>query len=170
MVFLELLRAHQGRKAAVSLLRPFVDRTRWQVGRLAPSAWDDPYVIGFLTVVIGLAASERNGGPSNEAWGLVQSDAWAELTGVPANLVGERICLLSIGQDTAFGSGCRNGLHFFDALLRSLSHLPVHDRSGGARAARAMDQTEGSDEANISESDVAAMWDRLIGERLQLFV
>ncbi len=46
--------------------------------------------------------------------GLVQVSTWAELTGLDATNLGERITLLSLTQDREFANGCRAAI-LFDA-------------------------------------------------------
>jgi hypothetical protein len=62
------------------------------------------------------------------AMAQLQAGAWAEITGVKSDLVGEEICFLSATGNKAFGLGCRNATVFLEALHGQ----PVADRGDSA--------------------------------------
>lgn len=109
---LGLWRARQGRKAAAAIIAPFVERSRHRLGDTIEIHWLDPYLVGFMSTLITLVATRRTGGLGSEVLGLVQSEAWAEITGLEAALVGEQICFLSATGHRGFIQGCRNAATF----------------------------------------------------------
>jgi len=111
----ELLRARRGRKAAVAVITPQVDASRHRLAGIPDAIWLEPYVVGFITALITLVARQAVGSLSGTAMGLVQADAWAEITGLDAGLIGEEICLLSSMEDLEFAEGCRSASAFFAA-------------------------------------------------------
>jgi hypothetical protein len=150
----------QGRRAAIRLLRPFIARTRALSGPISEYYWTDAYVSGFLTTLITIVAKDAVGRISDNALGLVQMEAWAELVGAPWELVGERMLLLSLNDDADFAEGCGAAIVFGRALLTS---------SRGHGFARIGDIVSvlnaQPNVASCQEHDLLEMWDRNIGRR-----
>lgn len=115
---LQLWKARRGRKAAVALIAPFIERSRATLGGIPESVWSDPYLIGFLSMLASLEAREEAGSMRSYALGLVQCEALAELSGHEAGALGEKICLLSMEQETRFHAGCRAAVEFHGAMGR----------------------------------------------------
>jgi hypothetical protein len=110
-----VLKTRRARRSAVALIRPFVERSR--VSREIPnSLWFDPYFVGFLGMLITIAASWNKRSLGNDDLAEVQSKSWAEITGMHRELIGDEICSLSAAHDARFELGCRNALSFFQAL------------------------------------------------------
>ncbi|HML93097.1 hypothetical protein [Methyloceanibacter sp.] len=117
-----LLKVRRARKVAVALISPFVEESQTRFSsQLTEHAWLDPYMVGFMSMLISLAAEYTAGRLDSESAGLVQLEAWQEVTGFPSHLIGEEICLLSSGQDRKFRHGCLNASRFMEELTR-----PVH--------------------------------------------
>lgn len=117
---LSLWRARRGRRAAVAAISPLVQRSRSRLTELPEDIWLDPYIVGFVVMLITLIA-KRNAGPlDTQALGLVQCEAWSQITGTDAALLGEQVIHLSIGGDQAFTLGCQNAI----AFDRSLQGFP----------------------------------------------
>jgi hypothetical protein len=112
---LSLWRARRGRRAATTAISPLMDKTRQQLQGLPDSVWREPYVVGFLGMLITLHATRNAGSLGAAALASAQAGAWSDITGMAANLVGEEICFLSAAGDKAFGLGCRNAASFFEA-------------------------------------------------------
>lgn len=117
-----IIRARRGRKAAVALITPFVEASRRRFPGLSEEAWLNPYVVGFLAMLISLAAERATGGLDSQSAGLVQLGAWREVTGCNNDLIGEEICLLSTANDGLFGQGCNNARRFMSAITRAESN------------------------------------------------
>lgn len=114
---LELWKARRARKAAVSTLAPMIERTRFRRGRFAENDWLDAYMVGFLVMLITLIAQRRVSSLQSDTLGIVQADAWAELTGLPGELVGEETCLLSSIGHRDFERGCENAVTMMNAMI-----------------------------------------------------
>ena len=88
--------------------------------------------------------------------GLVQADAWADITGARPDLIGEEICFLSAGRSKDFETGCRNAARFFGALS---GNRPTHRSAPWARRARrAEDEDAGAPDASEPYGDPQALW------------
>ena len=112
----DVWRMRQARKAAVASIAPFVETSRHRLNGIAESVWLDPYMVGFVGTLVTLAAERRSATLRTQAMGLVQADAWADITGARPDLIGEEICFLSAGRSKDFETGCRNAARFFGAL------------------------------------------------------
>lgn len=114
-----LLRVRRARKAAVALITPFVEESQRRLSsKLTEQAWLDPYMVGFMGMLISLVAEYTTGRLDSQSAGLVQLEAWQDMTGFPSHLIGEEICLLSSGSDRKFGQGCLNASRFMEELTR----------------------------------------------------
>ena len=113
---LGLWRARRGRRAATTAISPLMNKTRQRLDGLPDSVWREPYVVGFLGMLITLHATRNAGALGTAALASAQAGAWSDITGMAANLVGEEICFLSAAGDKAFDLGCRNAASFFEAV------------------------------------------------------
>ncbi|NEU13472.1 hypothetical protein G3T14_15220 [Methylobacterium sp. BTF04] len=95
--------------------------------RAATDDWSDAYLIGFLTASISLIA--RNTAPrlSSDGLGHVQCKVYSALTGVPGDLVAERIIRFSLGRDLVFMTGCADALTFTSALAAEAAQADIAD-------------------------------------------
>lgn len=95
------------------MIAPWIDHSRRRLGTIPETTWREPYMIGFLAMLITLAArNQSNDRVADEALGLVQLQAWADITGVHDSEIGQEICLLSSSRNAEFGEGCENALRF----------------------------------------------------------
>jgi hypothetical protein len=122
----------RGRKAAVLALGPFVERSRRRLAGIPESVWLDPYMIGFMCTAVTVAATREADGIGTEALGLIQSQAWGQLTGLNSDLLGEEVSFLSTSRSDEFLNGCRNALLFSEALHGPLAGTPVQDMRSAA--------------------------------------
>ncbi|MBX6426438.1 MAG: hypothetical protein IRZ09_11025 [Variibacter sp.] len=113
---LGLWNARRGRKAAVAAIAPLVERSRNRLNGIADGVWFDPYMIGFLVMLITLVAHRKARVLDNHSLGIVQSEAWAAITGLKPELIGEEVVHLSAMGDGDFEIGCRNAIAFSQAL------------------------------------------------------
>jgi hypothetical protein len=111
-----LWKAYRGRRAAAAAITPFIDGTRLRLGDIPDSAWHDPYIIGFLGMLITVAATRLVGSFDTDTLAAVQAGAWTDITGMPGDVIGEEICFLGAANDARFLSGCSNAESFFQAL------------------------------------------------------
>jgi hypothetical protein len=113
---LGLLKAHRGRRAAAAAIIPFLDDTRRRLGGIPDSAWRDPYVVGFLGMLITVIAQRLVGSLSTDTLASVQAGAWTDITEMPGDVIGEEMCFLGASRDDRFILGCGNAESFFQAL------------------------------------------------------
>ncbi len=111
-----LWRTYRGRRAATAQIVPLLDGTRHRLGSLPDSIWHDPYVVGFLGMLITMIATRAAGSLGRDDLAAVQSKVWAEITGASGDLFGEEICFYDAAYDNRFISGCRNAELFLHAL------------------------------------------------------
>ena len=71
---LEWSRTRKARRAAVAAISPIVEDSRHRLGGISDVAWSDPYIIGFMVMLISIIArlesgkiSERLAVPSSSA-------------------------------------------------------------------------------------------------------
>ena len=133
----DVWRMRQARKAAVASIAPFVETSRHRLNGIAESVWLDPYMVGFVGTLVTLAAERRSATLRTQAMGLVQADAWADITGARPDLIGEEICFLSAGPQ----QGLRNGLPQCRPLLRralrqATGAAPTSARAGSPSTTR----------------------------------
>ncbi|NRG16388.1 hypothetical protein HPQ64_01645 [Rhizobiales bacterium] len=135
---LELWKARKARKAAVATIAPMVRRSKFQGSRITERHWLDAYMIGFVMMLISLVARRRVHSIDDDTLGIVQAEAWEEITGLPGNIGGEEACLLSVNGHRDFQRGCLNAIAFMDAMTAGgdgLDHdprLPGIPGAGGA--------------------------------------
>lgn len=119
----EFFRVRKGRSAAIAAIAPFVENSRRRLDGIPEEVWLNPYMVGFMGMLITLVARHETGPLNAQAMGLIQSEAWARITGLSGDLVGEEICFLSSSESRDFGTGCRNAAAFLDALTGA----PIRD-------------------------------------------
>lgn len=120
-----LLKVRRARKAAVALISPFVEESQRRFSsQLTEHAWLEPYMVGFMSMLISLVAEYTIGRLDSQSAGLVQLEAWQDVTGFPSHLIGEEICLLSSGNDRKFSYGCLNASRFMQELTRPMHNHP----------------------------------------------
>ena len=138
---LDLWKAYRGRRAAAAAIIPFVDGTRRRLGGIPDSAWHDPYVVGFLGMLITVITTRLLGSLSTDALAAVQAGAWTDITGMPGDIVGEEILFLGTSRDNRFIVGCGNAETFFRAL-DAASRRTEQNLGAGADALPASESVE----------------------------
>jgi len=130
IVMLRFVQISKARRAAVAQIVPMIDFSRARLGSVPDSAWIEPYMVGFLTMLISLMVKSGAGNRlSSDQLGLAQAELWVEITRLRYENIGEKICILSAAQDPLFESGCQNALHFFQSYdgAPSIDDDIVHD-------------------------------------------
>ena len=131
-------KAAKARRVAIALIAPLVENSRRRLGGIPEQSWSEPYLLGFMTMLISLIVKvETDGTISDEMLGLAQLEAFSQISGQNGDNIGEQICMLSAGRDALFGAGCENALEYMKALsgqgdpadpvLQDLSELETFD-------------------------------------------
>ncbi|MGI9385073.1 MAG: hypothetical protein ACR2PO_18125 [Methyloligellaceae bacterium] len=163
----------RARRAAVAAISPLVDLSRHRLGAIPVQAWRDPYVIGFMAMLITLfAKDETEGRIGSEQLGLAQTEAWARITGERDDLIGQEICLLSNRRNADFGEGCSNALQFMKAFHgeQGLAGPHMSDISEAAGRLAAEADAVWPEHVDIFGKGgvvAAALWTRFFEERVR---
>jgi hypothetical protein len=118
--------ARRGRRAAVAAIAPLVARSRHRLDGIPERAWLDPYMVGFMMMLITLTARRAVNVSDSQTLGAIQAEAWAEITRLRMSAIGEETLHLSVTEHNAFESGCRNAVAF-DLALYGTSMAGVSD-------------------------------------------
>jgi hypothetical protein len=116
-----LWKARRGRKAAVATIAPLVERSRRRLRDIPDSAWHDPYLVGFMMMLITLSAQREVDEIDTQALGLAQCRAWSEITGMNDDVIGEETLHLCETEDREFERGWRDAVTVDLALCQSAS-------------------------------------------------
>jgi hypothetical protein len=122
---LGLWKVRRARQAAVATIAPLVEGSRYRLNGIIDRAWLDSYMVGFMVMLITVVVRREIGILETQALGLVQCEAWAEITGMKSDLIGEEVLLLSAARHKNFELGCRNAIAFGDALYENTMSAPV---------------------------------------------
>lgn len=165
-----LWRAGRGRKSAVATIVPLVEQSRHRLHGIADAAWLAPYMVGFTVMLITLIAKRRISALDPQELGLVQREAWAEITGLKAELIGEEVLYLSATGHGEFAAGCRNAVAFDEAL----SHVSPNGEQGQLEYFVGAEKTltpfrERSEEqeAILEDPGIALLWRQYFDEHLR---
>ncbi|MEW6644584.1 MAG: hypothetical protein AB1586_29045 [Pseudomonadota bacterium] len=113
----------RGRRAAVATIAPLVEGSRARLNGIPDIAWLDPYLVGFMVMLITIIARRENEWLQDEALCSVQSQAWSEITGLQTELIGEEVLLLSSARHQQFELGRQHalalGLHLYGGAARA---------------------------------------------------
>lgn len=150
-----LWNARRGRKAAVAAIAPLVAKSHHRLNGIPERAWLDPYMVGFMMMLITLTARRAVNIPDSQTLGLVQSEAWAEITETALSPIGEETLHLSAVGHKTFELGCRNAIAF-DLALHGTSVAGVADATV-ERTGVAPDMDDPQEQMYESE-DVLALW------------
>jgi hypothetical protein len=94
-----------------------IERSRHRLGGIPDAAWSDPYIVGFMIMLISIAARVEVGKIEEQALCLVQARAWEDITAMRSDLIGEDVILLSAARNRDFEIGCRNAMTFGSLLI-----------------------------------------------------
>ena len=155
------LRVRRARRAAVSAISPLVECSRQKFGAVSDETWSDPYVIGFIVMLITVAARESCRNLDEDSLCLVQILAWQDITSQYSGLIGEEILLLSQTPNAEFDDGCRDGL-----VLGKL--LAAYQARTGAMSAADQSWEAAAMPADPSKDCILATWSQLFGRHVSL--
>jgi hypothetical protein len=113
----EMSRVRKARKAAVTVISPIVENSRYRLGGIADAAWSDPYMIGFMVMLISIIARIESGRIDQNSMTLVQCKAWEDITSQTSEMMAEDLLLLNASRNRDFELGCSNAAAFGSTLL-----------------------------------------------------
>lgn len=158
-----LSRSRRARLAAEGAISPLVEKSRLRLGAIPDAAWSDPYIIGFMMMLITIIARMEVGRIDSETICHVQAKAWLDITGQESP-IGEEVLLLSAANNPHFETGCRNAADFASFLVsRSVLLRGGDDRNESLDVRGGRHGTEAS-----ARFDVLAAWENYFDRRLPL--
>ena len=156
-----LSKARRARLAAVGTISPLVERSRRRLGSIPDAAWSDPYIVGFMMMLITIIARMEVGRIDSETICHVQAKAWQNITRQEGS-IGEEVLLLSSAGNQHFEMGCRNAAEFASFLVSRSVLL-----RGEGEKNESLDYRSGCHEAALSDRyDVLAAWESYFDMRL----
>lgn len=155
---LDFSRVRRARKAACEVLSPMVAKSRRRLGAIPDATWSDPYVVGFMVMLITIVAKTEIGKIEGQTLCLVQANAWNDITGKRSDLIGEEILLLSAARNRDFEIGCQNAMTLGSMLIGN--SILKAGRSAGWQEQH-LDLRDTDATAIWSDrDDVSALWER----------
>jgi hypothetical protein len=161
---IELSRVRKARKAAVTTISPIVEQSRHRLGAISDAAWSDPYMIGFIVMLISIIARVESGRITQDSMSHVQCKAFEDITAMTSDVMAEELLLLSTSRNRDFELGCRNAVAFGSMLLGT----SVPSEGGGMpREDRRSDLPETEFAKPFTQcEDVSAAWELFFDARL----
>jgi hypothetical protein len=101
-----MVEVRRGRRAAVAMIAPLVERSRARLNGIPDTAWRDPYLVGFMLTLITIVARIESRTLQDRELSVVQSQAWGAITDMNADLIGEDALTLSTSHPREFQYGC----------------------------------------------------------------
>lgn len=158
-----LSRSRRARLAATGTILPLVEKSRLRLGGIPDAAWSDPYIIGFMMMLITIIARMEVGRIDSDVICHVQARAWLDITG-QENLIGEEVLLLSAANNQHFEMGCRNAADFASFFVSRSVLL-----KGSGERSESLDSRGDSRGTELSARyDVLAAWESCFDRRLPL--
>lgn len=153
---LEFARTRKARRSAVATISPIVEGSRHRLGGISDVVWSDPYIIGFLVMLISIVARLETKTISGSSLCNVQCRAWEDITESTSDLMAEQLLLLSTDRNRDFELGCSNAAAFSTTFFGTGTLL---DGAGLAALERWPDQPEVETIASFAQrEDVTAAW------------
>jgi hypothetical protein len=152
-----LWNTRRGRKAAVATIAPLVAKSRHRLDGIPERVWLDPYVIGFIMMLITLEARRAVNISDSQTLGAIQMEAWSDITEQRLGAIGEETLHLSAMEHKAFESGCENAIAF-DLALYGTSAAGVADAATHRWDAALDLYATGPQQPVRASDDVMALW------------
>jgi hypothetical protein len=161
---IELARIRKARKAAVATISPIVERSRHRLGAISDAAWSDPYMIGFMVMLVSIIARVESGRLTRNSMSHVQCKVFEDITSMRSDVMAEELLLLTTSRNRDFELGCRNAVAFGMILLGT----PIPSEGAGMpREDRRSDLLEVEFAKPFVEcEDVSAAWEQFFDARL----
>lgn len=164
----DLSRVRRARKAACAAISPLIAKSRLRLGAIPDAAWSSPYVVGFMVMLITIAAKTEIGKIEGQPLCLVQAGAWQDITGIKSSLIGEEVILLNAARNRDFEIGCQNAMTLGSMLIGN-SILTSSRRTEWDE--RNLDLRDNDATIIWSErDDVSALWERFFDAHVSLHI
>lgn len=155
---LDQSKIRKARKAACATISPMVARSCRRLGDIPTTAWSDPYVVGFMVMLITIVAKIEIGKIEGQTLCLVQAKAWEDITDMRPDLIGEEVLLLNAARNRDFEIGCQNAmtlgsLLIGNSIMNAGPSAEWHDRHHDLHDINA-------DVIWSERDDVSALWER----------
>jgi len=165
---LDQSKVRKARKAACAAISPMVARSRRHLGDIPDTAWSNPYIVGFMVMLITIVAKTEIGKIEGQALCLVQAKAWEDITNIRPSLIGEEVLLLNAARNREFEVGCQNAMTLGsmligNSILRMGRSTEWHDRH------RELHDTD-ADAAWSERDDVSALWERFFDAHVSVYI
>jgi len=105
-------------KLVVAALTPLIEQSRRRLNVVSATVWLDPYMLGFMAMLITALARSEQRSLSDADLCFIQAQAWSDLTELSADLFGREVLLLAEADDPYFFQGCSDAEGVAQALAR----------------------------------------------------
>jgi hypothetical protein len=154
---MDLARTRRARRVAQTVISPMVESSSSRLGGIPDSVWSDPYIVGFMAMLITIVARIEIGKIEGEALCLLQARAWKDIT-KRDDEIGEEILLMSTARNRDFEQGCRNAV-VFGSMLAANSILTFDTERAWKERHPDLQDFLSPDEP-MQRDDVATAWER----------
>lgn len=117
----DLIQERRASKAAVAALAPMLRHSRQRMGGIGDDVWVDPYVVGFLVMLISIAARLEIADIGEAPLRRVQARAWRAVTSARGELMTEQLAVFDATRDDDFVRGCQDAVRFGGMLFGDVS-------------------------------------------------
>ena len=115
---LRMARLQRTGKLVVATLAPLIEHSQQHLAIIPAAAWLDPYMLGFMAMLITALARTERRSLSDSDLCFIQAQAWSEPTDMSADLFGREVLLLAEADDPEFFRGCGDAEGVAQALIR----------------------------------------------------
>lgn len=110
------VRTRRASRHVIATLEPLVRASRRRLNDIPASAWLDPYLLGFMAMLITVIARAEVRSLSGTELAILQGRTWSALTDINADVFGPEVMVLSESRNEAFLCGCRDAESVFASL------------------------------------------------------
>lgn len=161
---LDLSKVRRAHRAATAVISPMVEKSRSRLGGISDPIWSDPYMVGFMVMLITIAARIETGKIEGEALCRVQAKSWEDITTVRSGIIGEEVLLLSTACNQDFEAGCRNALAFGSMLVGN----SILFAGAGKRWEDRHNDLQEANSSITERDDVSAAWERFFDAHISM--
>lgn len=110
--------AEKATKFSVTTLGPMIELSEREFGPFNEFAYDNTYIVGFISTLIRLQSRSTYGDSTRgSTGGKILFATWPQITGRPADGLDTRIFQLIATRDPSFREGGDNAYRFFHAVI-----------------------------------------------------